>query len=70
MIMSCHFFIHYMMNMNNEETNGNIFMQILYIHCVKNVRIRSYFGPHLSVVSPNVEKCGPEKLQIQTLFTQ
>ena len=25
---------------------------------------------YLSVFSPNAEKCGPEKLQIRTLFTQ
>ena len=29
-------------------------------HCVKSVRIRSYFGPHFPVFSPNARKCGPE----------
>ena len=53
------------------------------LYCVKSVRIRSYSGPHLSrifrhsdwirratVFSPNAGKCGTEKLQIRTLFTQ
>ena len=47
-------------------------------HCVKGVHIRSYSGPHfpafglntVSVFSPNVGKCGPELVRIQTLFTQ
>ena len=37
--------------------------------------IRTEYGeilriPYLSVFSPNVEKCGPRKLRIRTLFTQ
>ena len=55
-------------------------------YCVKSVRIRSVFGVFLvrilhiwieygdlqsiSVLSPNTGKYGPEKLRIQTLFTQ
>ena len=48
--------------------------------CVKSVRICSFSGPYfsafgrntlyLSVFSPNVEKYGPEKLQIRTFLTQ
>ena len=29
-------------------------------HCVKSVRIGSYFGPHFPVFSSNAGKCGPE----------
>ena len=34
-------------------------------HCVKSVRIRSYYGPHfpafgVNTESPNAGKCGPE----------
>ena len=36
-------------------------------HCVKSVRIRSFF---LSVFSPNTKKYGPEKLGIRTSFMQ
>ena len=52
-------------------------------HCVKSVRIRSFSDPYfpafglntgrseyLSVFSPNAGKHKPEKLQIQTFFTQ
>ena len=48
-----------------------------HIHYVKSVRIQSFSGPwirrdaeYLSVFSLNAGKYGPEKLQIQTLFTQ
>ena len=41
---------------------------------MKSDRIRSFSGPYfleyLSVFSPNAGKCGPEKLQIWTLFTE
>ena len=44
---------------------------------MKSVRIQSYSGPYfpafglnLSVFSSNTGKYGPEKLRIQTLFTQ
>ena len=49
-------------------------------HCGKSVRIRTFSGPHFSSFRLNTEshrvslcihfKCGPEKLRIQTLFTQ
>ena len=38
-------------------------------HCVESVRIRSLSGSSFSVFGLNT-KCGPEKLQIQTLFSQ
>ena len=44
--------------------------------CVKSVRIRSYSGSHFPRIFPHPysfrmqEKCGPEWLQIRTLFTQ
>ena len=38
-------------------------------HCVEIVRIRSLSGSSSSVFGLNT-KCGPEKLQIQTLFSQ
>ena len=37
------------------------------LHCVKSVRIRSFFW---SAFSPNSGKYGPEKLQIRTFFKQ
>ena len=48
------------------------------VHCVKSVRIWSFSDPYfpvfrlntLSVFSPNAGKYRPEKLRIQTLFTQ
>ena len=43
---------------------------LLRVHCVKIVRIRSFSGPHFPAFSPNAGKYGPEKLRIQTLFTQ
>ena len=36
---------------------------------MKNVRIRNYSGPYLSVFSWNAGKYGPELLRIRTLFT-
>ena len=48
-------------------------------HCVRRIRIWSFSGPYLSAfglntkiykVNPIAGKCGPEKLQIRTLFTQ
>ena len=52
-------------------------------HCVKNVRVRSYSGPHfphsdwirrdtlyLSVFSPNAGKWRPDYLRIRTIITQ
>ena len=52
-------------------------------HCVKSVRIRSFFvmhfpvfglntedTPYLSVFNPNAGKCRSEKIRIRTLFTQ
>ena len=53
-----------------------------FLHCVKSVRIRSLSGPYFpafrlnterqyhSVFSPNAGRYGPEKLQIQAIFTQ
>ena len=38
------------------------FLSSRLIHSVKNIRIRSFFGP-------NAGKYGPEKLRIRTLFT-
>ena len=37
---------------------------------VKSVRIRSFSGLYLSVLSQNAGKYGPEKLRIRILFTQ
>ena len=51
-------------------------LQLIIIHCVKSVRIRSFFPCfpafklNTSVFSPNVGKYGPEKLRLQTFFTQ
>ena len=58
-------------------------MQLSDMHCVKSIRIRSFFGlyfptfelntkniPHLSVFSPNVGKYGSEKLRIKALSRQ
>ena len=56
-------------------------VQINWLHCVKSVRIQSFSGPYFptlglytdnknSEFSPNVGKYEPEKLRIQTLFTQ
>ena len=39
-------------------------------HCVKNVRIRNFSGPHFPAVVVNTGKNGPEKVLIRTLFTQ
>ena len=36
----------------------------------KSVRICSYSGPNFPGFGTNTGKCGPEKLQIHTLFTQ
>ena len=47
--------------------------QIGFHRCVKIARIWSFSGPHipyLSAFSSNVEKYGPQKLQIRTLFSQ
>ena len=30
------------------------------VHCVKNVCIRIYSGPHFPVFRPNAGKCGPD----------
>ena len=58
---------------------GSLLLEKEY-HCVRSIHIRSYSGPYfpafglnteyLSVFSPNAEKYGPEKLRMQTIFTQ
>ena len=53
------------------------------LHCVKSVHIGRFSGPHFPAIGLNTEiysvnlciqseaeKCGPEKLRIETLFTQ
>ena len=37
---------------------------------MKSVRIRSFSGSYFPAFGLNTEKSGPEKLQMQTLFTQ
>ena len=38
------------------------FFKLFFIssHCMKSVRIRSYFVRHFLVFTPNTGKCGPE----------
>ena len=35
-------------------------------HCVKSVRVQSFYGPCFIEFGPNLEKHGQEKLRIQT----
>ena len=39
-------------------------------HCLKSVRIRSFYGLYFPAFGLNLGKYGPEKLRIRTLFTQ
>ena len=41
-------------------TEYNQSQSLLSLQCVKSVRIRSYFGQHFPVFSPNAGKYGPE----------
>ena len=64
---------------NQSKLNYNYKVRKSIAHCVKRVRILSFYGPYfpafgytsyLSVFSPNAGKNEPEKLRIRTLFTQ
>ena len=64
---------------NQGKSNLSPSKKIEHLRCVKSVRIRSFSGPYfpafelnspyLSVLIPNTQKYGPEKLQIRTPLT-
>ena len=51
----------------NHITDIELEVSVLGIFLEREIRIDT---DYISVLSPNVAKCGPEKLRIRTLFTQ
>ena len=61
------------------DRSAKFFWKVVFIWCVKSIRVQSYSGPHsgyiqrdtkyISVLSPNSGKRRPEYLRIWTLFT-